>query len=63
MSLLEKVAGNRKARLQFVKLYNGLCKDCQVKVVANSKMPLKDYCEACRKKAEYRLELVQRCLK
>jgi len=34
---------------KFIKIYNGLCKSCRVKVIKFPTMKYKDYCKKCQK--------------
>lgn len=34
------------------RIYNGLCRPCQVRVVRNSRTKLEEYCDKCRPRAE-----------
>lgn len=35
---------------KFIKVYNSLCRRCQLKVGKNSEMSLEEYCPVCQKK-------------
>jgi hypothetical protein len=42
------------------KLYNSLCRECQVKTVQQGgKIKPGNYCESCKNKAEYRVKRIQ----
>lgn len=61
--LAVKVAKSPKVVEEFRRLYNTLCRECQIKVNKNPKMDVSEYCPACQNRVQYRLERIKEMMK
>ena len=62
ISVVSKIKGSMRNVNLLRKMYNDLCRNCQIKVMQNPHIELEDYCDTCREVVYKYLEKLSRRL-
>lgn len=62
VGFLSKLKLSARAVDQYRKLYNTLCRPCQIKVEKNPTMQLEEYCVNCQNRIKYRIDKIKNML-